>query len=151
MKGRFLAFAAGMVLLLAGGPAGAGPCTAEIAKLEKALSKTDAGIRPVASSSAESNAAQGSGSGTMSGTGATTEMNAASQGNATSTQDVQNQNQGQPTAADAAQANEVAPAAGPTKASATLQRAKELDQAGKESECMSTVQQAKEQMGAEVH
>jgi hypothetical protein len=84
----------------------------------------------------------------MSGTEATTEMNSASQGKATSAQDVQNQRQ--PTAADAARANQVAPAAGPTKALTTLEHARELDHAGKESEYMTTVQQAKHQMGMKV-
>ncbi len=55
-------------------------CTQEIAKLEKALSKKDARMGPVASSSASGSAsAQGTGSRAMSGTEATTEMNSASQ------------------------------------------------------------------------
>jgi hypothetical protein len=73
-------------------------------------------------------------------------MNEASKGRVASPEDVLRQNQGQPTASEAAQAGRVAPAPALTDAMASLQRARELDKAGDEAECMAAIQQAKDQI-----
>jgi hypothetical protein len=69
-------------------------------------------------------------------------MNEAVEGKATSAQDVQKQNQGEPTAADAAQAGNIAPSAG-GQSQMTLDKARELDAAGKEAECMALIETLK--------
>lgn len=85
-------------------------------------------------------------------------MNQAAQGKATSPQDVLKQNEGQPTAGDTAQAQSQGQSTGtqtssvsssPMEASNLLKQAKDLDQAGKESECMAMVEKAKQQIGAQ--
>lgn len=70
-------------------------------------------------------------------------MTDATQNKATSAQDVLQQNQGEPTDSDAAQAGQMATAAGIDEASDALQRAKELDRAGDEAACMSEITKAK--------
>src|SRR5262247_855059 len=115
------------------GEAEAGQCTQEIANYEKQLSSSDAGMGPTDPSASTT---------ATTGTPATETMSEAAEGKATSAQDVQQQNQGEPTAADAAQAQSVAPAAGPD-VKTTLERAKELDKAGKEAECMAAMESLK--------
>src|SRR5262245_5588193 len=81
------------------GDAEAGQCTQEIEEYQKELSSTDAGMGPTDPAASATTAPE---------TPATATMNEAAEGKATSGQDVQMQNQGQPTAADAAQAQGIA-------------------------------------------
>jgi len=116
------------------GEAEAGQCTQEIANYEKQLSSSDAGMGPTDPSASTTATTE---------TPATATMNEAAEGKATSAQDVQQQNQGEPTAADAAQAQSALPAAGP--AQGTLDQARQLDKAGKEAECMTVMESLKAQ------
>lgn len=153
MKPYLLLIAGSASLLLMSGLAQAGPCTEEIAVLEKALSSTDAGMGPTDTGMAEGpDTADASAPGTptageVPGTEATAAMNQATEGLATSPQDVQQQNTGEPTAAEAAQAEQTAPAAGQSEVTDPLQAARELDQAGKEQECMAAVTEVKQKLG----
>lgn len=136
------------LLLAAGSAAAAGLCTAEIENLEKTLASTDAGMGPTGTGTdagAEMPAI---------GVGASTEahpptdtMNQAAEGKATSSEDVLQQNQGEPTDSDAAEAGQTSTAAGIDDASGSLQRAKELDQKGDEAACMAEIAKAKGALG----
>lgn len=77
----------------------------------------------------------------------TAAMNRETQGSAASPQDVQRQTQGQPTAAQQAQGQIVA-SHSMAGAMSALERARLLDQQGKESECLSAVGMAKLISGA---
>ena len=77
----------------------------------------------------------------------TAAMNQATQGSAASPQDVQRQNQGQPTAAEEVQ-GQISEAHGIAAAMAALERARMLDQHGREADCLSAVGQAKLMSGA---
>jgi hypothetical protein len=77
----------------------------------------------------------------------TAAMNQATQGSAASPQDVQRQNQGQPTAAQEVQ-GQISDAHGIAAAMAALERARMLDQHGREADCQSAVGQAKLLSGA---
>jgi hypothetical protein len=169
MKMQLFLAAAGATLLLAGAPAYAGPCSDEIASLEKTLSGSDAGMGPTAAAgSSEPTGVAGSSdamdtdtaqsdegavpkAGEAPGTEATALMNEATEGKATSAQDVVKQNEGQPTAAEAAQdetqsqTSEVARSS-PSEASTLLEQAKEFDAAGKEEDCMAAIEKAKQQL-----
>src|SRR5262245_6538402 len=114
------------------GEAEAGQCTQEIANYEKQLSSSDAGMGPTDPSASTTATTE---------TPTTATMNEAAEGKATSAQDVQQQNQGEPTAADAAQAQSALPAAG----QGTLDQARQLDKAGKEAECMTVMESLKAQ------
>jgi hypothetical protein len=131
-----LGTAVGMVV--AAGVASAGPCTAEIDKLQKQLSSSDAGMGPT-------------GTGQVAETGnphpPTDTMNEAVEGKATSSEDVASQNQGEPTDADAAQSGEFGTSAAPIEAEGSLERARQLDQAGAEAACMDEINKAKMQLG----
>jgi hypothetical protein len=128
---------------LATSRADAGQCTQEIEKYQKEMSQSDAGMGPTQPTTVQNTDAADTGSkpkaGDVPGTEATAAMNQAVEGKATSQQDVQNQNQGQPTAADTPEST--APAAGP--GSVGLQQARQLDQAGKEAECMAIMEKLK--------
>jgi hypothetical protein len=85
----------------------------------------------------------------------TAAMNQATQGSAASPQDVQQQNQGQPTAASAPTQGlkqdpktDIAQSHTMAGAMAALERARMLDQQGQETECLSAVGQAKLITGA---
>jgi hypothetical protein len=77
----------------------------------------------------------------------TAAMNRETQGSAASPQDVQRQTQGQPTAAQQAQ-GQIVEAHSVASAMNALERARLLDQQGKESECLSAVGMAKLMSGA---
>lgn len=129
--------AAGMVLAAAS--ASAGPCTTEIEALQKQMSSTDAGMGPT-------------GSGQVAETGQelhppTETMNEATEGKATSSDDVASQNQGEPTDSEAAQAGEFGTSAAPIEAEASLERARQFDMAGDEAACMEEVSKVKTQLG----
>jgi hypothetical protein len=152
MSRHLLLIAGSACLLLAGGQAYAGQCTQEIGALEKALSSKDAGMGPtdtgMAESSGDAQTAEVPTAGELPETEATPAMNEATQGKATSPEDVQRQNTGEPTAAEAAQAEQTAPAAGSqSEVTDPLQRARELDKAGKEEECLAAVSEAKQNIG----
>jgi hypothetical protein len=161
MKMQLFLAAAGATLLLAGAPAYAGPCSDEIASLEKTLSGSDAGMGPTAATGSttetmDADTAQAEEgavpkAGEAPGTEATALMNEVTEGKATSAQDVVKQNEGQPTAAEAAQdetqgqTSEVARSS-PSEASTLLEQAKEFDAAGKEEDCMAAIEKAKQQL-----
>lgn len=121
-------------LVLAAGAASAGPCSTEIDTLQKQLSSTDAGMGPT-------------GTGEVVETGnlhpPTETMNQATEGKATSSEDVASQNQGEPTDSEAAQAGEYGTSAAPIEAEASLERARQFDQAGDEAACMDAIEEAK--------
>jgi hypothetical protein len=127
-------------LVLAAGAASAGPCSTEIDALQKQLSSTDAGMGPT-------------GTGDVAETGnlhpPTDTMNEAAEGKATSPGDVASQNQGEPTDSDAAQAGEYGTSAAPVEAEASLERARQFDQAGDEAACMEEINKVKTQFGAQ--
>jgi len=154
MTRHLLIAAAGACLMLAGGQAGAAQCSQEIATLEKALSSKDAGMGPTDTGMAGSSGTEKSGAidvpqaGELPGTEATPAMNEAVEGKAASAQDVQRQNTGEPTAAEAAQAQQTTPAAGgQSEVTDPLQEARDLDQAGKEEECLAAVSEVKRNLG----
>jgi hypothetical protein len=127
--------------------ADAGQCTQEIQNYEKlAVKKSDAGMgptQPTAGGTATSAGDTGATpkAGEVPGTEATTTMNQAVEGKATSPEDVQKQNQGQPTAADSGQPESAEPAAGPD--AVNLEQARQLDRSGKEAECMAVMEKLK--------
>jgi len=155
-------------LVASAGAAVAGPCTGRIDEVSKQLASRDAGSGPISSGGPQmgqgaaattTGTIQGQGSGTGS-TGptatprqapkagdtaesqATPAMNAATQGRATSPSDARAQTQGQPTSAEIAQGQQ---ASGPDhmrRAMAALDRARTFDREGKETDCMSAVQEA---------
>jgi hypothetical protein len=140
-----LAFGTAAGLVLAAAAASAGTCTTELETLQKKLSSSDAGIGPAGNS-------MGTGA-TIAETGKlqppTGAMNEASQGKAASPNDVLSQNQGAPTDAEAATSGQFGTAAGVAQASESLQRARELDQAGDETACMNEIGTAKTQLGVQ--
>jgi hypothetical protein len=118
------------------GAASAGPCSTEIDSLQKQLSSSDAGMGPTGTGQiAETNLHP-----------PTETMNQATEGKAASSEDVAAQNQGQPTDADAAQAGA---SAAPAETDASLERARQFDQAGDEAACMDEVNKVKSQLGAQ--
>lgn len=154
MMSHLLLIAGSAALILTGGVAQAGPCSEEIATLEQSLSSKDAGMGTTDTGMAESAQSADAGAqtptaGEVPGTEATPAMNEATAGIATSPEDVQRQNTGEPTAADAAQAEQMAPAAGQSEATDPLQRARELDKAGDEQGCMEAVSEAKRTIGVQ--
>src|SRR5262245_31100577 len=128
--------AAGLVLAVSA--ASAGTCTTEIDTLQKQLSSTDAGMGPT-------------GTGEVTETGnlhpPTDTMNQATEGKAASSEDVASQNQGQPTDAEAAKAGAYGTSA--AQGEASLERARQLDQAGDEAACMEEIGKVKTQLGAQ--
>ena len=142
-----VAIATGLLLVV--GTASAKVCTTEIESLEKTIASSDAGMGPTNTGATTTQPSTSAATATgetpkVPGTPATAAMNETAEGIAMSPEDVQRQNQGQPTAADAAKAGQTTPAAGPSPALMSLQRAKDLDKAGNEAECMTEVQKAKE-------
>jgi hypothetical protein len=139
---KSIVFIAGLSagLLFAAGSAAAGPCTAQIEELEKTLASTDAGMGPTGTDAI-------TGTGTIEQHPPTDTMSQAAEGKATSPEDVLQQNQGEPTDSDAAEAGQTSTAAGIDDASGSLQRAKELDQKGDETACMAEIARAKGALG----
>ena len=139
MKTRTFILASMALFALGVGSATSGPCTIEIDGLAKTLAAKDAGSGPTA----------GASGGTQSAARPsdqhppTAAMSQETQGKATSPEDVRRQTAGQPTAA---QQGTTGAAAGPD-ASSALNRARALDQQGKEAECMQAVGEAKQLAG----
>jgi hypothetical protein len=151
MNTRFLLFAASAVSLLATASAEAGPCSEQISELQKTLASKDAGMGPVSPGTAETTVPTTTNvpkAGGVAGTEATPAMSEALKGRAASPEDVRRQNLGQPTAAESGESGRAAPASNLSEATASLQRARELDKAGNEAECMSVIQKAKSQIGS---
>jgi hypothetical protein len=144
---KSIVFIAGLSagLLFAAGSAAAGPCTAQIEELEKTLASTDAGMGPAGMGPTGTDAITGTG--TIEQHPPTDTMSQAAEGKATSPEDVLQQNQGEPTDSDAAEAGQTSTAAGIDDASGSLQRAKELDQKGDETACMAEIARAKGALG----
>ena len=76
-------------------------------------------------------------------------MNQATEGKAASPGDVASQNQGEPTDAEAAQAGAYGTSAAPIETEASLERARQFDQAGDEAACMDEIGKLKTQLGAQ--
>lgn len=133
-------------LVLPLGQAQAGACTGEIENLAKTIAATDAGSGPTSG-------AVGPASGAAAPSGDTAQhpptgrMSQEVQGRATSPQDVRQQTEGKPTAADQAQGARAATSAEKAEAATALNRARLLDSSGKEAECMEAIQQAKRHWG----
>lgn len=155
MRKSVLLLSAGAALLLGMGAAQAGTCTTEIEALQKQLSSTDAGMGPTgtgtmvpSSQSGEMTEPSTDSSSTGGGQDAnhppTATMNEAVEGKAASEEDVLNQNQTQPTDAEASSSADESSVTGTSEALASLERAKQLDQAGDETACMSEIGKAKE-------
>jgi hypothetical protein len=186
MKTKTFILASVALFALGVGSATSGPCTTEIDGLAKMLAAKDAGSGPTPGASGRTPSAANPSSQHP----PTAAMSQATQGQATSPEDVRRQTAGQPTAAQqgttgtAAQhpptavmseatQGQTAPAttgqhpptaamseatrsqaapglAGPgntSEASIALGRARELDQQGKEAECMDAVREAKQLAG----
>jgi hypothetical protein len=137
MKYTWLLIGLSAGMLLAAEAATAGTCTAEIGDVEKALSSTDAGMGP--------------GSGTIAETGQlhppTDTMNEAAEGKATSSDDVLSQNQNAPTDSEAAESDRLPTSSSIADATASLERARQLDQQGDEASCMTEISKAKSALG----
>lgn len=127
-------------LVVAASAASAGPCSTEIDTLQKQLSSTDAGMGPT-------------GTGEVAEAGnlhpPTDAMNEAAEGKATSPGDVAAQNTGEPTDSEAAQSGEFGTSAAPIGTEASLERARQFDQAGDEAACMEEINKVKTQLGAQ--
>jgi hypothetical protein len=126
------------------GPTAAGPCTTKIDGLTKVLSAKDAGSGPAANSTASQST---SSSGERAQHPPTAAMSEATKGKATSAADVRRQTAGQPTAAEqTGTTGSATQHAGGTsntmEAGMALDRARALDEQGKEAECMQAVQEA---------
>jgi len=122
--------------------ASAGPCATEIETVTKSLAAADAGSGPTLSPGTTRMQAPSS-----SGQHPPTEtMRRETEGKATSDQDVRRQTQGQPTAAEQGRRG-VATNDRMAEVNDALQRARDLDSQGKESECMASVRNAKELLG----
>jgi len=187
---RHLLLASSALFALGFSPSWAGPCSDEIAGLQKTMSSMDAGSGPTMGSvpnpattsstvpasggsgapsgSAAGNAAAGSSAtvpnvsanpaqtpraGEAPKTDATVAMNTASQGRATSAQDVRSQQQGQPTSSQLAQGS-AQPAGGTQaqadkmmQATAALDRARAADQRGDNTACTQALGEAKQLVG----
>jgi hypothetical protein len=149
MKITMIALGAGAGCLLLAGSALAGPCSDEIATLSQKLQHTDAGMGATGENAMQQstgNPVSPSGAAQVPTTPATGTMNEASQNKATSAQDVQQQNTGQGTAADAASGAAPTTHTGSSAAVASVQRAQQLDQAGEEQACMEEVGKAKQSL-----
>ena len=167
MRAGMLIIGAGVVLA---GPSFAGPCTDQIAQLEKTLSSSDAGSGPTmktgsvqnqGASGAASPGSPGAGpavsatpseaprAGEVPKTGATVAMNTLTENRATSPQDVRAQTQGNLTASQVASGG-----SGPAqpdrlaKVNEALERAQSADRQGDAGGCANAIGEAKRLMGS---
>ena len=186
-KKHHLLLASSALLAFGLSPSWAGPCTDQIAEIQKTMSSMDAGSGPTmgarpgqnpTTTSSTTATADGSGgpasaaagsaatvpnvsgnpaqtprAGEAPKTDATVAMNTASQGRATSAQDVRSQQQGQPTSAQIAQGS-AQPAGGSQpqadkmmQANAALDRARAADQKGDNAGCTQALGEAKQLVG----
>lgn len=138
-------FLAGIATLAFGlGAAAAGPCTTEIEALSKTLATRDAGFGPTSGASGGASGGARTAA-TPSEHPPTAVLGQEMKGKAASPEDVRRQTQGQPTAAEQGETGRAAAeSGGMTDASTALERARALDQQGKEAECMASVREAKQ-------
>jgi hypothetical protein len=123
--------------------ANAGPCGMEIDNLTKTLAAKDAGSGPTVGASGGSQTTA-----TPSGQHPPTSvMRQETEGKATSPEDVRRQTTGQPPAAQQGAAGAGATAGSQMQGSSALERARMLDQLGKEAECMEAMREAKQLAG----
>jgi hypothetical protein len=162
MKSAHLVTLAGLSLLASVSAAQAGPCTDQITELRKTLASTDAGAGPTMKGTPAEPSATGATApagadvaatpsqtpkaGELPGTEATAAMSTATQGRATSPQDVRAQTQGQPTSSQVAAG---APAGSDRvmQAQAALERATMADEKGDATACNSAVGDARRILG----
>ncbi len=131
------------VSALTGAAALAGPCTTEIQTLTNAISAKDAGSgATVGAASPPASAGAG-----QSQHPPAAIMGKEAQSKAASPEDVRRQSEGLPTAADQARTGSSGASSKLSEASAALGRAKTLDAAGREAECMEAVGEAKAKLG----
>jgi hypothetical protein len=159
MTSRKQLLLASSVLVMALSPAWAGPCTDQIAELQKTLSSTDAGAGPtLRTGSAQDPATTASasapraGAAAAPGTEATPAMNTATGNRAASAQDVRAQQQGQATSAQVAQSAgggraAQLPADKLSQVNAALDRARSLDQQGNNDGCTQAINEARQLVG----
>jgi hypothetical protein len=145
MKIQTFVLASAALLALGAGSATAGPCTMEIDGLAKSMAAKDAGSGPTS----------GAGGGAQS-TARTSDqqqhppgaiMGKETEGKAASPEDVRRQTAGQPTATEQGKTGAAAGPGNSVEASRALDRARALDQQGKEAECMAAVGEAKQLAG----
>jgi hypothetical protein len=147
MKTRALILLAAAAFVGSVVSAAAGPCTAEIDRVAKAMSAHDAGSGPTPGAGASAGTPATSSSAASGQHPPTTALSAQTQGTAASPEDVRKQMQGQPTAAQQGNPGQGTQMAGLGTATDALQRARELDGQGKEAECMAAVRQAGQSVG----
>jgi len=144
MKTTAFILASATVLTLGLGSATAGPCTAEIDSLDRALAAKDAGSGPTPGASAGSRPATS----TAGQHPPTAAMSQESQGKATSAEDARRQSQGQPTAAQEGNTGAATDRRDMGEATAALARARDFDRRGREADCMASVRQARQLSGS---
>jgi hypothetical protein len=144
---HILAFALSGSVLFFGSAAYAGPCTTEIDRLAQILSSKDAGSGPTKGAQAANMSSQAradqeaKAAGAQGSPGRAANPSAATR--ATSPQDVRRQTEG--TGGENLTTGSVG--SSPMDASASLDRARQLDRSGQESACMDAVTEAKRQLG----
>ncbi len=143
MKTKFVILANITLFALSTGSAAAGPCTGEIDTLAKTLAAKDAGSGPTGVTGSTQPAASSS-----SQHPPTSIMKQQTEGKATSPEDVRRQTAGQPTAAQQGTSGAAGSADAAIRAGSALDRARALDQQGKEAECMEAIREAKQFAGS---
>jgi hypothetical protein len=123
----------------------AGPCGSEIDNLTKTLAAKDAGSGPTTSGAGGGTPSAASPSGQHPPTGV---MRQETEGRATSPEDVRRQTEGKPPAGQQPTSGAAAKTEAPSQASSALDRARTLDQQGKEAECMEAIREAKQFLGS---
>lgn len=130
--------------ILSGGAALAGACTGEIDQLTKTMAMKDAGSGPTDTTGSISAPSQQS----QAQHPPAAIMTREAESKATSPEDVRRQTEGRPTTSQQAVSNAPGGTPNQANASAALARAKELDAAGREAECMEAVKTAKTLAGS---
>ncbi|OLB78510.1 MAG: hypothetical protein AUI16_03525 [Alphaproteobacteria bacterium 13_2_20CM_2_64_7] len=143
MKTSALMFGTCILVTLPMTTAEAGQCTAEIESVTKLLASRDAGSGPTAGGAASTTVGQHPHTHPREQHPPTAAMNEATQGGAASTQDVQSQIRGGPTAAQQAEGARRPASENMAAAQAALNEARGFDQSGNESACMDAIQRAK--------
>jgi hypothetical protein len=144
MKTKTLILASVALFGLGVASANSGPCGTEIDNLTKTLAAKDAGSGPTGGTVGGSRTATNQ----PSQHPPTSVMRQETEGKATSPEDVRRKTTGQPPAAQQGTTGSTATAGAPAQASSALERARMLDQQGKEAECMAAVREAKQLTGA---
>jgi len=140
-----IAIAACLASTLCTGAALAGPCTVEIEQLTKIMATKDAGSGPT-SGATGATSAQNQRSQAQHPPAAI--MNQQTENKAVSPEDVRRQTEGRPTSSQEATKSPGGNQGNQAEASASLAKAKELDAAGREAECLQAVKTAKSLAGS---